>query len=132
MCHAFFLVYSCDADNCMERFKNCGKVGHGIAWQKVAAAIEKYERQKLSLQLDLDHLPGFAEAIVIADESFKMWQVHGMGRGLGLDPDDLEQYIVEYGNNLQALHECAVHNLEQCIVDYGGTLQAPNESQSAT
>jgi hypothetical protein len=55
-----------------------------------------------------------------------------MGWGLGLDPDDLEQYIVEYGDNLQALHECAVYNLEQCIVDYGDTLQAPNESQAAT
>jgi hypothetical protein len=67
MCHAIFLVYSCDADNCMKRFKNCGKDGHGIAWQKVAAAIEKYARQKLSLQLDLDRLSGFSEAIVIAN-----------------------------------------------------------------
>jgi hypothetical protein len=49
MCHAFLLVYSCNADKCMERFKNCGKYGHGIARQKVAAAIEKYAGQKLSL-----------------------------------------------------------------------------------
>jgi hypothetical protein len=131
MCHAFFLIYSCNVDNCMNRFENCAKDGHGIAWQKVAAAIEKYARQKLSLQLDLTRLRSFAMAIVIADESFETWQVHDMGRGLGLDPDDLEQCIAEDRDLFHALHEPygPMYDLEQCIVEYGDIPQVPNESQ---
>jgi SprT-like family len=101
MCHAFFLVYSCNTDGCFLGFKNCSNIGHGVAWQKVAAAIEACARQKLSRQLDLNRLVGLAMEIVIADEPFEIWQVHDLARDLGLDPDNLEQFMVEHRGSLQ-------------------------------
>jgi hypothetical protein len=39
--------------------------------------------------------------IVIADEPFEIWQVHDLARDLVLDPDNLEQFIVEHRGSLQ-------------------------------
>jgi hypothetical protein len=85
----------------LPQIKNCSKISHGVAWQKVAAAIETYARQKLSLQLDLPRVVGLAMEIVTDDEPFEIWQVHDLTRDLGLDPGNLEQFIVEHRGSLQ-------------------------------
>jgi hypothetical protein len=75
MCHAFLPMYSCFTNDCYNRFKNGGKASYGLAWQKLAATIKQYARQKFSLQLDLTRHENFAEEIVIADESFNLSKV---------------------------------------------------------